>query len=188
MRLNIPALEDLSGDQIAFLAQCQTFPEYLEFVEHHRGKPEDAKCLLCDCNRTTEPVYHNELWCIWQNPLPLPHTKHHLVAAYHRHITSHDLNSYDLQRLGIATLRTEEKLKITNGRLIMPFGIMRGIHVYATIIVPDGMGPVIHPVVDDPDDLRLIMPRILVFEKLRTGGHLRDLSKEELAIIAGRLF
>ncbi len=188
---DIPKIEGLTSDQVLTLVYCRSYKQYVSMIEGYRK----GKCVFCD---PLDPekngvIKETTCWRMWINPFPLKHTRLHLVMATRRHVTPGDeIEQHDFNEMGELFLWAQREFGITGGGFAMRFGSPAEssgsvLHLHANIIVPDGTGVVEVTLAKEPAKVAEQTARMQVFEKLRLGSGVEELSLEERALIEGRM-
>lgn len=186
--LVIPGITDPST--LARIARARNYKYYCMLVDDELA----GRCPFCNINPEINKILiDGKHWQAWQNPVPEKNTRHHFIIAPKRHYVGTDeLTGDEWQGL----FRVMESLRqtynyqsrgilIRDGDATLSAGTIEHLHVH--VIVPDGTGRVESPFYKGAEDEILGIKRAIVFEKLRTGTPLSDLSFEEQELIKGRI-
>jgi len=188
----LPKIEGLDQHQVASLAYCRTYKQYLAMIEGYNT----GKCPFCDPldpekNRIIQAA---EGWRMWVNPFALAHTELHLVMAPMRHVAPGDrIIPQDFSAMGALFHWAQLEFGFTGGGFAMRFGSPLQssgtvLHLHANIIIPDQSGSVEVTLAKDPAKIAHQVARMFVFEKLRTGTVSHDsLSPDEQKLVDGCL-
>lgn len=188
MTLNIPKIEGLTDHQVLTLTRARKLKQHLAMIADYLA----GKCVFCDPLGPQNVVMHDvDGWRIWENPFPEENTALHLVLASVRHIGTDRLPGIE-EFIAIGKLFDWAKAKygdrMEGGGVLMRFGspeLNAGtiLHQHAHIMVPNLKGEVRLPLAKEPARIELGYKRLFVFEKLRAGTPMTDLSDEERALV-----
>ncbi len=190
-RPDVPNIDGLTEDQIRTLASCRTFPQYVSMIGGYRV----AKCPFCDPldPNLDQVLMEAGTWRIWANPFPLTHTDLHLVMAPKRHVApGDDIRPEDFVSMGRLFDWARRQYQFDGGGFVMRFGSPTHnagtvLHLHGNIIIPDQTGVVEVMLAKSPEEIAQQTARMYVFEKLRKGIPLSQLSEQERVLIEGRL-
>ncbi len=187
-RLRIAGLSEAA---CAALARSRVYEQYVRGV---RDALTD-RCPFCQLDPSYNHVCcENEYWMAWQSPSPLAHTTHHLVVVPRRHVMGMDELVDETE--GAAFLAIMRQLRgmhgikssgllCRDGNATLSAGTIEHLHWH--LIVPDGKGRVETPFYKGPESDNEAHARALVFERLRTGTPIEDLTADERQRVEGRL-
>lgn len=186
----IPRLESFDSHDIGSLLFCRTYPQFLKMADIILSK----KCPFCHLDPEVNKVLsETKLWRVWDNPYPHTHQLHHIMVVPKPHLTHlHHLTPHILENLGEALEWICLKYDLTGGGISMRFGnpeynagTVR--HLHLNIQVPDLTGGVKITLSKTPEKMDENRQRMWVFEELRQGGRLEELSEKERGLVEGRL-
>jgi diadenosine tetraphosphate (Ap4A) HIT family hydrolase len=185
---NYLVVPGLDQEDIGTLLNVRSLAQYTEMV----GRILSGHCPFCELDeKINRVIVEIGGWRIWENPFPLKHTSDHFVLAPRRHVTHiADLGNDDWRSIQAIVSGTTQRL--SGGALVFRFGDPRKNagsvrHLHANVIVPDGTGRVQATLAKEPGEISEKRAILVVFEKLRTGTELSQLSKEELALVRDRI-
>jgi hypothetical protein len=131
-------------------------------------------CTFCRLDPVLNPTLCTlREWSVWENPFPLPHTRHHLVMAPHRHVGPSDqILSSDFTAMGELFGWAQKRFGFTGGGFAMRFGSPKQsagtvMHLHANIIVPDLTGAVDVTLAKNPAKVTEQIARMRGFEQRR---------------------
>lgn len=186
----IPKIAGLNRDQVLTLMNCRSYKQYLSMVSGY----EAGQCPFCDPLGEQNIVLYEDLgWRVWKNPYPIDHTYLHLIMAPKQHVTFvGDISPSDFEAMGRIFKWARREFELIGGAFAMRFGSPQFnagsvLHLHTNIIVPDGSGAVQVTLAKDPEKVTETIARMRIFEKLRHGAELPDLSLEEAGLIEGRM-
>lgn len=188
--IEIPKIDGLNRDQVLTLMNCRSYKQYLSMVNDY----EAGRCPFCDPLDEKNIVLNHDLgWRVWKNPYPLKNTSLHLIMAPRQHSTFvGDISPSDFEAMGRIFKWARHEFELTGGAVAMRFGSPQFnagsvLHLHANIIVPDNSGAVQITLAKDTEKVEETIARMKVFERIRNGAELLDLSNEEAASIEGRM-
>jgi len=186
---DILKIDGLTPHQVLALSRVRGFKQYLNMLERYQS----GICVFCDPlgpkNRVIREIAG---WRMWENPFPSPGSAIHLVLASVRHISTETLPSAkDFVAIGELFEWTKlqyGKEQLIGGGVLMRFGSPEYnagtvLHLHANIIIPNLESELRLPLVKDLESTSRGYKRLAVFEKLRMGVHLDNLSSEELLFL-----
>lgn len=188
MGLDIPNIEGLTEHQVLTLTRARRLKQYVSMIEDYRA----GKCSFCDPLGPQNVVIHEvDGWRMWENPYPEPNAALHLVLAPARHIGTDRMPSVeDFTARGklFAWARERYGDRMRGGGELMRFGtpeLNAGtiLHLHSHIMVPSLNGEMRLPLAKEPERIELGYKRLRVFEKLRKGVPMTDLSDDERELI-----
>lgn len=183
--LVVPGLDQ---EDIGTLLNVRSLAQYSEMV----ARILSGHCPFCELDEKINKVFMEVAgWKVWDNPFPLKHTSEHLVLAPRKHVTHFAYLDNDDWR-SIQAIVSGTTLRLSGGALVFRFGDPRKNagsvrHLHANIIVPDGTGRVQATLAKNPEEISEKRAILVIFEKLRTGTQLGQLSEEELALVRERI-
>jgi diadenosine tetraphosphate (Ap4A) HIT family hydrolase len=189
-RLVIPGIDNIDIGSLLFVT---TYKYYCLMVK----QLQEGTCPFCQIDPAVNIVlYENDSWRAWINPVAgKKHQKLHLVIPNKRHITHiNEMTLRDGARLmevfSWATAYFD--LWDKGGGVVMRFGDPRfnaGTirHLHANIQIPDGTGKLDVTFAKDPEKIEWHYQLVAVFEKLRLGTAVENLTSAERKLVEGRL-
>ncbi|MCK9361230.1 hypothetical protein M0Q28_03285 [Patescibacteria group bacterium] len=184
MTAKIPKIEGLTEHQVLTLTRARKYNQYLSMIEDYIA----GKCAFCDPLGPKNVVIHEiDGWRVWENPFPEANTALQLVLASVRHISTEQLPGVeDILAVAKLFVWAGERYagQMPGGGLLMRFGSPEYnagtiLHQHAHIMVPNLKGEVRMPLAKEPERVENGIRRLWVFEKLRNGTPMTDLSDEE---------
>ena len=188
MLLEVPGL---SPAQCAVAARSRKFSQYKKMVEDLLA----GRCPFCQIDPDRNPLIRaNDHWVAWHCNPSEANTALHLLVVPRRHVTSMSELRDDPE--GLALLRIMRELEVEfditssgwlcrDGDATLSAGTIPHLHWHR--MVPDGTGRVESPFYKGAEAEAEGHLRAIVFEKMRTGTKLEDLTPEEQQRVEGRL-
>ncbi len=175
---------------LACLARSRTYEQYCHMVEIAL----QGKCPFCDIDpEVNKVIADNEYWRAWQSPYPEKNTKHHFIIVPKRHM----IDTGELQPAEQMSLfRIMKFLReiygyescgvlIRDGDARLSAGTIEHLHIH--VMVPNGTGRVESPFYKGLDEERWGVTRAIIYEKLRRGLPVDELTQEEVRQVRGRI-
>ena len=149
-------------------------------------------CTFCNIDpEVNRIVVENSFWVAWQSPVPDWFTKHHFIVVPKRHVIDSTELTKDEQLAWFNINKLLKNKYSLQGRgLVIRDGDARYLagtieHLHSHVIVPDGTGVVAPIFSKEKKAEKECFARAIIFEKLRQGAKLENLSKKERKIIEG---
>lgn len=190
-RLVIPGINDRST--LACIARSRKYEQYVRAVLNARLHV----CPFCDVDRSyNNIILENDFWYAWHSKPPEANTRLHILYVPKRHVVdSEELSNDEVLALwgenGIRRLVREalgyssRGMLMRDGDATLSAGTIQHLHIHD--MIPNGTGRVESPFFKGAESELEGVRRAIVFEKLRGGSELEDLSPEERELVNGRL-
>ena len=186
--LVVPGITDLTT--LDCLTRVSNLKLYCKAVEAALTE----KCIFCNIDSEINKVLvGNEFWHAWQSPCPERFTRHHFIMVPKRHVkeTGDLTNKEKLGLFDIVSKLVKKYILKARGILIRDgdarFSSGTIQHLHCHLVVPDGTGRVALPLCDGEDVAMECYARAVVFEKLRNGSPIANLTKEEYNLVKDRV-
>lgn len=186
--LKIDGIND--KDILVCISRARTYKLYCIAVNNALEK----KCPFCKIDPMINHILiENNSWYAWQSPSPEPNTLYHFILVPKRHVI--DTNELDTDEQ-IDLFQIENGLKkmynykssgflIRNGDATLSAGTVK--HLHAHVLVPNGEGRVEVPIYKGKQSDEKCLLRAIVFEKIRQGEKIKNLTPEEKELIEDRI-
>lgn len=187
-KLVIPGITD--PGMLVCISRARNFRQYVKMVDSALM----GRCPFCEIDRAHNNVIdENDFWYAWPCNPPEKNTRLHFLFVPKRHVKStRELTNTEI--LSLFSIREAVQNRygytscgtlIRDGDATLSAGTIEHLHVHD--MVPDGTGRVESPFYKGADSENQGLKRAIVFEKVRTGTVLQDLSEEELELVQDRI-
>ncbi|KKW09719.1 MAG: hypothetical protein UY47_C0006G0010 [Parcubacteria group bacterium GW2011_GWB1_49_7] len=175
---------------LACIARARTYKQYCQMVRDALA----GRCPFCEPDpEVNKVVAQNTLWRAWQSPFPEKNTLYHfIVVPKQHHVDTQQLNAGEklglfdiLKGLRDAYCYQSRGILIRDGDATLSAGTIQHLHVH--VMVPDGKGRVESPFYKGADEEEAGIRRAVIYEKLRQGTLVDDLSPDEKELVKGRI-
>ena len=188
-RLIIPGIDD---DGIATLHNVKDLAQYTKTVDNLLK----GECPFCVIDTDLNPILHEtDRWRVFHSAFPQKSQTLHLVIPHHDHRRNlADLTVFDYTDFGLMMEWIHENfpeikgggLTLRHGDSWLHSGSVPG-HLHFNLQEPNGTGRVQVTLCKTPEEIKDKTKILLVFEKIRLGTPVEELSEAERKLVEGRL-
>jgi len=185
----IPGLT--AGDMETLLTK-RNYAYYCDSVK----RLQNGECAFCVFDTSLNQVLvENDSWRAWSVPLKFrkKHLKAHFVLATKRHVLHYsELSREEWMDQFDVLQELHKQFDISGGGLVTRFGdpalnACSVQHLHTNIVIPDCTGEVAETLAKTPEKIAQAWQIMAVYEKLRQGTPVENLTDEEKKLVEGRL-